>query len=693
MLKPVGSSGVSARARVAPPDPNRIPLEPTPEELAARAEAERQVQAAQQAAYEQAMRDQAAHEQAMREHAAHEQAARDEAARRQAAHEQAIRDQAAREQAARDEAAWQQAARDEAARQHLAHEQMLRDQVAREQAAREQAGREQAARDAAAAEHAAREHAASQEAARQQALEQASREKAMREHAARAAQAAAAAQTGQIPAVRSTPAQAFPHYAPGPVADPTPWSAPVPDAEVPTSEPKRRQAGRWALVAGVIVVLLLGGGFIGLRTLRDKPQPNLAKVPVFGTPGAVLGAPAGDSPIPSRAALAAALAKPLKDARLGSHVSFQVSDLVTGEALFGQNQLSPTTPASTMKLATAGTLLNLLGPNHRFTTKVVAGSKPGVVVLVGGGDPTLTAAAKSANYPGAASLSDLANQVKQALGGTKPTQVVIDTSLFTGPTTAPGWEPSDAHSSYATPIYSLTTDGGRKDPSNVGDAKRYDNTALAAGQLFAKELGLPATAVVSGRAGAGATELGSVQSAPLLRILDTMLITSDNVVAEFMARQVAIAVHRPASFAGAADAVEGELAKMGVPMQGVTIVDGSGLSPKDKLTPAMLASLLHYAASDDHPTMHGIFSGLPVAGWSGTLAGRFDEKGSTGARGLFRAKTGTLDGVHALAGTLIDASGRPLIFILLLDNVAWNARYDIAMDKLGAAVAACGCSS
>ena len=509
MLKPVGSSGVSARARVAPPDPNRIPLEPTPEELAARAEAERQVQAAQQAAYEQAMRDQAAHEQAMREHAAHEQAARDEAARRQAAHEQAIRDQAAREQAARDEAAWQQAARDEAARQHLAHEQMLRDQVAREQAAREQAGREQAARDAAAAEHAAREHAASQEAARQQALEQASREKAMREHAARAAQAAAAAQTGQIPAVRSTPAQAFPHYAPGPVADPTPWSAPVPDAEVPTSEPKRRQAGRWALVAGVIVVLLLGGGFIGLRTLRDKPQPNLAKVPVFGTPGAVLGAPAGDSPIPSRAALAAALAKPLKDARLGSHVSFQVSDLVTGEALFGQNQLSPTTPASTMKLATAGTLLNLRGPNHRITTKVVAGSKPGEVVLVGGGDPTLTAAAKSANYPGAASLSDLADQVKRALGGIKPTQVIIDTSLFTGPTTAPGWEPSDAHSSYATPIYALTTDGGRKDPSNVGDAERYDNSALAAGQIFAKELGLPATAVVSGRAGAGATELGS----------------------------------------------------------------------------------------------------------------------------------------------------------------------------------------
>jgi D-alanyl-D-alanine carboxypeptidase/D-alanyl-D-alanine-endopeptidase (penicillin-binding protein 4) len=49
--------------------------------------------------------------------------------------------------------------------------------------------------------------------------------------------------------------------------------------------------------------------------------------------------------------------------------------------------------------------------------------------------------------------------------------------------------------------------------------------------------------------------------------------------------------------------------------------------------------------------------------------------------------------VHALAGTLIDTSGRPLIFVLLLDEVAWNARYDIAMDKLGAAVAACGCTS
>jgi D-alanyl-D-alanine carboxypeptidase/D-alanyl-D-alanine-endopeptidase (penicillin-binding protein 4) len=472
-----------------------------------------------------------------------------------------------------------------------------------------------------------------------------------------------------------------------------PWSPAVADANVPVPEGKKRRAGRLALVAGIVVVALLGGGFVGLKVLRNTPEPDLAKVPVFATPGAVLEVPASAAPMPTIAGMAAAVAKPLHDPRLGTHVSFQVSDLATGKVLFSQNRLSPTTPASTMKLATASALLGVRGPNYRLTTKVVAGRHPGEVVLIGGGDPTLSAGSDNPNYPEAARISDLADQVKRALGSTKPTKVIIDTSLFSGPTTGPGWDQDDAHSSYATPIYSLTTDAGRKDPNEEGDADRFDNTALAAGQIFAKLLGLPITAVTSGRAPAGATELGSVQSAPLLRIIENMLITSDNVVAEFMARQVAIALNQPASFAGGAAAVIGQLTKMGIPMQGVTIVDGSGLSPYDRLTPAMLGSLLQFAGSDAHPNMHGLFSGLPVAGWSGTLAGRFTTKGTTGARGVFRAKTGTLTGVHALAGTVVDASGRPLVFVLLLDKVAWNLNYGAAMDKLGAAVAACGCTS
>ncbi len=428
-----------------------------------------------------------------------------------------------------------------------------------------------------------------------------------------------------------------------------------------------------------------------MRLLGDKPAPDLAKVPVFGTPGAVLPAAAADAPVPTASGMAAAVRKPLRDPRLGGHVSFQVSDLDTGDVLFSHNRFSPTTPASTMKLSTASALLELRGPNYRITTKVVAGSSPGEVVIVGGGDPTLTASDTGSVYPGAARMSDLAAQVKQALGGTEPTRVIVDTSLFTGPVSGPGWDPGDAHSTYATSIYALTTDAGRRNPHNPGAAPRYDNSAEAAGEIFAADLGLPASAVSFGRAPEGTTQLASVQSPPLQRILDTMLVTSDNVVAEFMARQVAIAVHQPASFAGAAAAVTAQLTKMGLPMQGVHIVDGSGLSPRDKLTPGMLAALLRYAASDDHPRLHGIFSGLPVAGWSGTLEARFKSKSAAGARGVFRAKTGTLDGVHALAGTVVDASGRTLIFVLLLDKVAWNADYGTAMDKLGAAVAACGC--
>jgi D-alanyl-D-alanine carboxypeptidase/D-alanyl-D-alanine-endopeptidase (penicillin-binding protein 4) len=467
------------------------------------------------------------------------------------------------------------------------------------------------------------------------------------------------------------------------------------------SPQRRRRLRRSVALAGALVVVLVVALVVTLDD-RGPSGPPPATGPAIPAAGPVLaGYPMTSAPLPTEAGLAKALAAPLKQPNLGSHISVEVADMASGKLLYGRGATSPTTPASTMKLATTLAVLATRGPNYRITTHVVAGPKPGQVVLVGAGDPTLSAST-TPNYPEGPSMAGLADQVKRSLGGVKPTQVIIDTSLFPGPAKGPMWQESDVESTYLTRVYALTTDGGRIDPGNIGDAPRYRDSATGAGAVFAKDLGLPASAVVSGEApaiaptGSPATTpgavLGSVQSAPLVRIIETMLANSDNMLAEFMARQVALATGYPASFAGAAAAVTHELTKLGMPTQGIHIVDGSGISHLDRLTPALLTAVLAYASNPAHPTFHAMFTGLPVAGYSGTLDTRFRTKDTLDADGMLRAKTGTLNFTNSLAGYVIDESGRPLILVVLLDKTAW-AGVRPAVDKIGAAIRACGCTS
>ena len=416
----------------------------------------------------------------------------------------------------------------------------------------------------------------------------------------------------------------------------------------------------------------------------------------------VLDGVASDAPAPTDQAVAAALQPLLTGGGLGSHVTVDVVDVSSGAQLFGSGEDEPTTPASTMKLATAVSALAVRGPAYQISTRVVAGEQPGEVVLIGGGDPTLAAGSTPA-YPGAAKLSDLAAQVKRALNGVAPTKVLVDSSLFTGAKASPHWAPNDVSDGQVSNITALMTDGGRIDPTHSGSpASRYSSPDMAAGRSFAKLLGLPNSAVVRGSAPAGTgsgtpapdasgaasaapgTLLGEVKSPPLVRILETMLSSSDNVIAEMMARQVALATGRPASFDGGAAAVLDTLQKLGVPTDGAHIVDGSGLSSSDKLTPKLLTAILTTAAGPDQPQLHGLFTGLPVAGYSGTLTNRYHDDDSDGGAGLVRAKTGTLTGVNTLAGLVTDSSGGLLAFAVMADE-AQSA--DEALDKIAAALA------
>jgi D-alanyl-D-alanine carboxypeptidase/D-alanyl-D-alanine-endopeptidase (penicillin-binding protein 4) len=273
-------------------------------------------------------------------------------------------------------------------------------------------------------------------------------------------------------------------------------------------------------------------------------------------------------------------------------------------------------------------------------------------------------------------------------GGGPPRRVVVDAGLFTGPTTGPGWDSDIVTAGFGAPITALTLDGGRRSPRTDARSTAPD---LAAGRAFARALGLPVSAVVRGSAAPGARQLGSVSSPSMLSMVEYLLTHSDNVLADTLVRQVAIGKRLPASFAGASDAVRLTLADLGLDSAAAGVVDGSGLSRANRLTPALLTSVLALAGSPDHPELRGILTGLPVALYSGTLADRFAR--SRAAGGLVRAKTGTLSGVSALSGVLLDASGRRLTFAVVADGVPAGGKdsAEQALDGIAATLTRCGC--
>lgn len=460
----------------------------------------------------------------------------------------------------------------------------------------------------------------------------------------------------------------------------------------------------FALVITALVVIRPGpiGDWLGSRShptlLFESPEPQ---------PTPVLTGVAEDAPLPDAEAVRSVLDQAIAGTVMRG-VRMSVLDLATGQPLYVREPDVPTVPASTTKLLTAAAVLATRGPAYRIPTRAVAGATPGEVVLVGGGDPTL-AIDDNGHYPGAARLDILAEQVKQALGAVAPTKVVVDSSLFTGPVYGPGWDSDVPTGGFVGPITALMTDGARVEPKKPKAAERFAKPDLAAGRAFARLLGLPADAVTQGVAPtpgeAGATsgspgasgappapgaELGRVESPPMVRLVEIMLSESDNVVAEALGRQVALARNQPASFDGAAAAMTAVLGELGVPPDKIELADASGLSRRNRIAPSVLTSLLVLAANGSRPELAALFSGLPVAAWSGTLAERF-QQATTGV-GVVRAKTGTLSGVNSLSGVVTTADGRLLAFAALADRVpAGPDPAQRALDRIAATLAACGC--
>ncbi|MBP2475216.1 D-alanyl-D-alanine carboxypeptidase/D-alanyl-D-alanine-endopeptidase (penicillin-binding protein 4) [Crossiella equi] len=476
---------------------------------------------------------------------------------------------------------------------------------------------------------------------------------------------------------------------------------PPPSAATTTeviAKPGKR--GRKLLLVGVslVVVAALGVGGV-LAGPWVAQQLGLAGPDGFGTqappvpvnPQMALRALPKEAPTPTPAGVAAALDGLAGNAALGQ-LTGSVLDASTGGVLWERGAGEARTPASTGKVLTAAAALLALDHRTRFTTTVVAGPEPGTVVLVGGGDPTLSALpANKPTYffPDAARVDDLAEQVKAKAGG-PVRKIIIDVGRYTGPALASGWLPADVAGGHVAPMVPLMVDSGRQNVM-LATTPRTDKPAQAAGQELAKRLGNPPVEV--GTAPAGAQELAKVSSPALPSLVAAFLSTSDNVLAEAVARETAKGTGNDPSFAGAAKATLDVLGRNGIDVAGVKMSDGSGLSSEDQVPAKVLSALLAAAAGGDERAakLRPLLTGLPVAGGTGTLSKRYERGANATGKGWVRAKTGTLSGVNSLAGTVTTNDGRLLVFSFMATGANNDAARE-ALDALASSLRKCGCA-
>ncbi len=443
-----------------------------------------------------------------------------------------------------------------------------------------------------------------------------------------------------------------------------------------------------------------------------EPAPSVP--PWQQTPGTLTGDnPAGirqlseAAPVPAPGSLAAQLNETLNADGAGDFTGV-VQDAITGEVLFDRSGDQPRVPASNMKLLTAAAALRTLGPERRFSTRVVAGSAPGTVVLTGGGD-VLLAAGESAPgaVPGHAGLATLAQSTVRALqndGVSGTVTVQLDDSLFDGPSLSPAWSPDDVAAGETAPLFPLALNSARFDPAK-STGPRPQDSALTAAEAFSAQLSAAAGAAgldvapgvgripapVEGAEGTAARVLAVVQSATVAQQVDLMLRTSDNYLTEVMGRMAALASGKPASNDGAIAAVLAQLGELEIPADTLRAADVSGLALANRVTARQLSEVVRAITSGPDTRLRSALAGFPVAGLTGTLGDRYTDVSTSRGAGLVRAKTGTLNTVIALSGYVVDADGRLLVFSFIGNGLTPGAANKTALDRTASVLAGCGC--
>lgn len=449
------------------------------------------------------------------------------------------------------------------------------------------------------------------------------------------------------------------------------------------------------VVAGVVfwhpVMRAVGAETTGAPTTIS---PSLLLPPAPSATPTAQGGPVGKPPVAEEGSL------PLREAleqRLNAldttklvaeaealQLAYQVIDADTGQVVASRDAGSLLIPASNTKLLSVTAVMHAMDRQTRFPTRVVQ-SDAGSIALVGGGDPMLTSV-PTTDYPQQASLQELATATAEALVEAAITSVSLsyDASLFSDP----GWNETwpESYRDQVTQLSALWVDEGREPAGG-----RSRTPALSAATIFATQLtaagitvtGAPVAAIASGK------EIARVESAPLHVLAEQMMLRSNNSFAEVLGLQLAAATGHPTTFAGATDAIEEQLRELSLWTTGAVLMDSSGLSRSNLVSAGMLSQTVRRAVDD--PALSLILDGLPVAGVSGTLSERFADDISRPARGVAKAKTGSLTRVATLAGTTVTADGRTLSYAFLTNGSADGFSARVWADQGVGVITACGC--
>jgi len=350
-----------------------------------------------------------------------------------------------------------------------------------------------------------------------------------------------------------------------------------------------------------------------------------------------------------------------------------VIDLSTGATLFARDADNSLEPASNEKLAVTYAALTELGPAYRFKTEVLGeGYRDGDIwygnlVLKGFGDPSLTSHR----------LALLADELRKD-GITRVTgHVVGDASWFDDERGVTGWR-SSFYGIESPPLSALVVDRAQRNNRLVA------NAPLAAAAQFYRALsaaGIVTRGAVARPARGRPVLLATSYSRQLWRLIQVMDRDSDNFTAELVLKELgAEKLGRGTSAAGASVVVR-DLREAGIPLAGVRVVDGSGLSRDDRVTARELGALL--VVMWNKPMVRDVvWRSLATPGAAGTLEHRLLLPP---ARDLVHAKTGTTDIASALSGYV----GTRYAFVVLQngDPVDWTAAHE-AQDSFVDALAA-----
>lgn len=453
-----------------------------------------------------------------------------------------------------------------------------------------------------------------------------------------------------------------------------------------------RMRGR--VVALLLVAASVASGSLAVRTspVGGPPDPTLAA----DGPGVAVLSPRRVPELLRRsiatARLGAGLDAALDDRAFGGDDDACLVVSHRGRTVFEHHPRRPLIPASTQKVLVATAALERIGGRERFTTELRAAGPPrdGVIAgplwMVGSGDPLLATSDYAATFKNQpqlfTDLAELADQVVAAGVRAIRGGVVGDESRYDRQRYIPTWKPNYITDSEVGPASALVVNDGFS--TFVGRKVAASAPATHAAASLITLLQIRGVAVEGGASTGdtpdGTVRVAAIQSAPVGDIVAAMLSESDNLTAELLVKELARREGRSGSTLAGVVEVEEALDEVGIPVQRIELVDGSGLDRGNRATCAALMAAVAESGPDG-----AVARGLAVANRTGTLARRFVDHP---AAGRLRGKTGSLDGVSGLTGFLDGVAGGPLSFALISNDVPSETAGRQLQERVGQVLAA-----